>query len=168
MTRTQIRTTKMCPQRPVRGMARWTLLGLVAAALVGAGLWYGLQSSKPIPAAKRDPLPGVMSEAERLEYVKKHVRVEGLTVDTDRKPASDEVVPGLLRVKGEVQNDGPREVEKVVLWILPKDAEGNVLGAHFENVVNKGGAFKPGQKRSFSFTIPDKKAFEGAFDTELR
>lgn len=109
-----------------------------------------------------------MTEAERIAYVKEFVKVEELKMGPDKKPDSEEPVPGLLRIEGEVVNAGSRSVDRVIFAFYPKGQDGEVLSAHFEDVVRKGGGLKPGQRRSFRFTIPDKKAIDKAFGHELR
>lgn len=160
--------------RTQRGGARtWTLLavgivvlGIVGATLLGPRTPADDGQGPPVETAEAEP--GPMTEAERVAYVKGFVRVDGLEIGPDMGPSGDTRVPGLLRVKGSVVNAGERAVDKVVLTVFPQDAGGEVIAVHVEDVAKKGGPLGPGQTRAFAFTIPDKKAFEGAFDYELR
>ncbi len=143
------------------------LVGLAA----GAGLaWRAMQDSGPeaaIESAAED-LTSEMTDEERGEYLKKFGAVDDLKIVPDTKPDSDDVVPGLMRVVGTVRNNGPRRLHKAFVYIYPKDAQGEVLGSHVENVIKKGGPLAPGESRDFRFLIPDKKAFEGEFGHSLR
>lgn len=162
-------TAKISSARRRRGGVRTVVLFAVGLVLLGLAGW--MMTRRPPPAEA----PGVeqtpkrpMSEEERIAYVQSFVRIEGLVVGPDLRPDSDEAVKGLLRVEGEVLNAGEREVDRVFLEVFPMDVEGEVLSAHVQNVIRKGGALAPGQRRSFRFTIPDKKAFEGRFEHGLR
>lgn len=162
---------------PRRGAARAGGIAIVLALAAGGAYLYlaaGDVSApvEPDPGAGEgrdaDSPRGPMTEAERVAYVKRHVKVEGLRIGPDLQPDGETPVPGLLSVQGEVVNGGERAVSKVILTVLPKDAKGEVLSAHVEDVAKKGPALGPGDRREFRFTIPDKKSFEGDFGYELR
>lgn len=163
-------TSQRTPSPPRRGSAKTTVLVLVvllAAGAFGAYMMFSPEVSNPqvkLPEVKEGP----MSEEERVAYVKAHVILEGLQILPDTKPDSDEPVPGLLRVKGEVENQGEQALEKLMVAVYPRDAAGEVVAAHMEDVLNKGPDLKPGARRDFSFTIPDRGTADGDFDHELR
>lgn len=158
--------------RTQRGGAKSAVLLVLGIVALG-GLGYSMlgreapKTTSPLHQAEQKAEPGQMSEVERSAYVKAHVRVAGIEVTPDTDPDGNPV-PGLLRVSGQVSNDGERGVHKVVFTMLPKDADGEILSAHVADLAKKGGELKPSEVRDFAFTIPDKKAFEGAFDYDLR
>ncbi|MEL6190090.1 MAG: FxLYD domain-containing protein [Myxococcota bacterium] len=157
------------PRPRRRGLARTLLLVTLGAGLLVLAAWLMSSGSPPPVAPAEGPPPqGPMTEEERLAYIRAFVRIDGLAIGPDLRPDSDEPVPGLLRVQGEVVNEGEREIERVFLEVFPMDDAGAVLAAHVEDVVRRGGALEPGQRRAFRFTIPDKKAFTGRFDHGLR
>ena len=108
----------------------------------------------------------MMSEEERVEYLKTGLQVEGFNVGPERKPGTEETVPGLLRVEGTIKNVGDRAVHVAHLFVLTKDDEGKVLSTFQQNVLERG-ALEPGQARSFRFRIPDRPKYKG-FDFQLR
>jgi hypothetical protein len=161
-------STTARPRPENRGGARAVVLLVVALGLAIAG-WWLLLRAEPAPAP---PPPtkggGPMSEAERIAYVKEHVTLEAFEVAPDTKPDSDEPVPGLLRVKGEIANRGPRPVSKVVVAVYPRDAAGEVVAAYVEDVLKERSSLEPGAQERFEFTIPDRSTPAGDFARELR
>lgn len=140
---------------------------------VGAVFWAMYQAAKMGPKHDGKTVDaavvveeGEMDEAARLEYVKQFIRVNDLTIGPDLKPDSEEPVPGLLRVSGQVVNSGERSINKVNLFVYPQDDQGEVLGSHIQDVV-VGPALTPGEVRPFKFQIPEKKAFSGQFQHKL-
>jgi len=108
-----------------------------------------------------------MTDEEREAYVREHVRVFDLKVGPDLKPGSDEPVPGLLRVRGKVANEGEETIDTVVVVVLPKNETGKVIAMEQQDVIIDA-PFTPGEVREFSFQIRDRPEFAGAFDHELR
>ncbi len=142
------------------------LVILVGAAALGFYLLRNPKSELPA-VASQDAGPGGMTDEEREAYVKEFVAVSDVKVGPDTKPNSTEEVPGLLRVTGQVRNNGARSVDKIVFSFFPKDDAGAVLGAYVENLA-KTAPLAPGASRPFFFQIPKKPNFNGTFDHQLR
>jgi len=141
----------------------------ILALVVGGGTaaWLTTRSRHEAPAASGPSKPGVMSEEERQAYVAESVRAVDLVVGPDTKPDSDEVVPGLLRVRGKVINEGDLTIDTVVVVMFPKDGAGKVMAMDQQDVIIDA-PFEPGDVREFEFQIRDRPGFSGAFDHELR
>lgn len=109
-----------------------------------------------------------MSEEERKKYVQDHISIDAIDIVPNMKPDGDAPVPGLLEVKGTVMNNGDKEIDRVFLHVFPMDDAGEVIGSHIENVARKGGFLKPGERRDFAFTIPERKEYAGKFNHMLK
>lgn len=146
---------------------------LVILVLGAAGLAYvfyegeAAEAPKQAEAAAEADPNAPMTEEERAEYLRTHVRIEGLEIAPDTKPDSDEPVPGLLRVKGTVTNAGGRRLERIYLAVYPQDDTGEVIGSYVENITAKK-PLDPKQSGDFSFVIPKKKEYAGTFDHAVR
>lgn len=146
------------------------VLVLVLAVLGGGLAWFLVQDdgpSEPAPKADADDPNREMTDEERAAYLPQHVKLEGLTLEPDRRKDTNEVVPGLLRFSGTLVNAGPRRLHKAFVKVFPKDDAGEVLGSFVQNAAAKGGPLAPGESRDFSFTLPDKKGFSGQFGHAL-
>jgi hypothetical protein len=140
---------------------------LLIAAALGLGAWWWLGRSPEPVAPVSKPKPGVMTEEERQAYVREHVRAVDLKIGPDLKPGTDEPVPGLLRVTGKVINEGDETIDAVVVVVLPKNEEGEVMAMDQQDVIIDD-PFEPGEIREFRFQVRDRPGFSGAFDHELR
>lgn len=143
-------------------------ISVLVMVLVLLGLGWWMFAAGPDQVAAPTPVDdGVMTDEEREAYVKEFVRAVDLRIGPDRKPDSDEVVPGLLRVTGKVINEGDETIDTVVVVILPKNAEGKVMAMDQQDVIIDE-PFEPEEIREFHFQIRDRPGFSGAFDHELR
>lgn len=155
-------------RRTRRGAARAPWIAL-ALAVVGGGLAYTLTRPPAPPKFVPPPLPpGAMTEAERLEYVKVHVKVEGLEVGAETRDEGNTVIPGVLLVTGELVNTGDRKLGKAVVALYPKDEAGEVIAAQNQDVLAKRGPLEPGGRRSFSITMPQLPDFGGEMGHGVR
>jgi hypothetical protein len=114
-----------------------------------------------------------LAEQEREEYVRAgKVEIKELKIDPDTKPGLDggvEFVPGLLRVSGQVVNNGDKTVGSARLTVTTYDDANKVLGVYVEDVIKQApGVLGPGESRPFKWQIPDKKGFSGKFDQKLQ
>jgi hypothetical protein len=107
-----------------------------------------------------------MTDDERRAYLAASVTVKDLALRPSLKPGTQEAVPGMLEIAGEVHNGGARPVTSVRLLVYPKDAGGQVLGTFQEELARR--PLAPGESRPFRFLVPEKKEFSGQFDHELR
>lgn len=142
-------------------------VGVLVAGVVLSRSMTEEQVTPEAPRVEKAGAAGPMTEEERLAYLESSVRVRDMAVRATKKPDSEEVVPGLLEVTGVLENQGDRPLEKAVVVVYPKDAAGEVIGGHYENVIIRG-ALQPGESRNFRFAIPDKKEFGGEFTHGLR
>ena len=153
---------------------------IVVLVFVVAGILLGyafFKSSDKVTPKKTPPKltkvdagisPVKMTEEERKAYINDHITVTGLEIAPNMKPGLDEAVPGLLEVRGKVQNNGERKIDRVFLHVFPMNEAGDVISTHIENVAKAGGLLSPGDDRDFKFTIPDKKEFSGKFNHMLQ
>ena len=157
------------------GKALAIVVGGVAVMMFmgGAVVWLTMSrasESPPTPSAVQAKTPAVagkMSEEERVKYIEAHVRVSGLELGPDKMPDRDEVVPGLMRVSGEISNSGSRTIHKVMLAIFPEDKAGKVVGSYYQNIVPPIG-LAPSATHKFKFQIPARSELSGKFKHDLR
>ena len=153
------------------------LIAVVVVLGVGAGVLRYFSTPEPPPASpvklpeKKNVKKAFASDEERRKYIEDFVVVHDLRIDPDTKPQEDggpvEVVPGLLKVHGVVENTGDRDVGEIKLVVFTKTETKEVLGTYIQDIAGKLG-LKAGQRRTFKFEIPDKKAFKGDFAHKLR
>ncbi len=155
-----------------RGMSKPALLAIVCAVLLAGGLAYKFTSAPEEPKVKlpseRAQAPGEMTDEERQEYVKTNVSHHDIELGVDTKPGSDEPVPGLLLVTGEIKNNGDRTLKRLNMNILMEDGKGEVFSSFVENVLRKKGPLAGGKSRKVRFHVPDKKEYKGKFRVLLR
>jgi hypothetical protein len=118
-------------------------------------------------AAVQAEAAAVMSEEQRVAYLEKFVSITEIELVPDTKPDSDEVVPGLFRVKGVVTNRGDQKLDKIMLAVYPENAQGEVIGSYIQNIAGATG-LEPGGTRDFHFQVPEKKEYGGKFRHTLR
>ncbi len=149
-------------------MMRWLLIVVVVLGLGGAAyVWLAPSDEAPSPSSSTEGKSGLMTEDERLEYVKNFVRAVDLEIGPDTKPDSTEPVPGLLRVKGKVINEGDRALDKVVVAIYPKNEDGEVMAVDQQDVIGRPD-LEPEEIREFEFQVRDRPGFSGTFDHALK
>jgi hypothetical protein len=142
-------------------------LGLIIVVVLGAVFFRDVSEPPPAPPQPEPFADGRMSEEERLRYIADHVQLADVAIGPDTEPDSDQPVPGLLRVTGKILNQGDRWIDKAVLVVYPKDAQGEVLAVDQSDVIPKG-RLKAGAVDEFSFQIRDREEFSGDFDFELQ
>lgn len=120
--------------------------------------------------AKTAEIPGLVPEEERAKYIEQFVTTSSVTVKADMVPdgeGGEKRVAGLLRVRGLVKNNGDRPVRPVRLLVTTHADDDKVLGTYLEEIT-VGEPLRAGEQREFTFTIPDKKEFNGKFQHKLR
>ena len=146
---------------------------LIFTGVLGFGAWalttkeHRAPFTGPARVERRPDEPASMTEAERRAYIQQHITLENLDLGPDLKSQDDGPVPGLLRFNGTVRNRGTRILAKADLSVYPHDVRGNVMASYVEEILD-GRGLHPGETRDFSFRIPARPVFTGAFSHRLR
>lgn len=167
-------------------MNRSLLLAGVGVVLLGAGVYVlvGRSAPPPAPVATPSPTPtepgrpGTVTDEERAAYIAEHVVASDVRLVPDTHVEGDagvRTVPGLMRVEGTVVNNGPSFVKpvhiRVNLWgeYTPDGGapEEDVIASYLQEVTGTR-PLEPGVPRTFQFTIPEKKAWNGKLTFKLQ
>lgn len=155
------------------------IIAIGGCLLFGGGLWYWATHARVSPqtvddvagritntAAGDAAKAALMTDEERRAYIREHVVASDIEVGADTKEGENGEtmpVPGLLRARGRVTNNGTRPVTPVTLQLLLLGKDGaEVIGAYVEDV-SGGKRLEPQATRDFQFTLPDKKEWGGTF-----
>lgn len=149
-------------------------LGVLSAAALALGVYAThFEGSQDAPAggmgavATTAAMAKVMSDADRSAYLDAYVHLGGLEAGPKLAPDGKTPAPGLLEVKGEIENRGEETLDRLTIMILPLDARGEVMGAYPEDIA-RAEPLAAHEKRTFSLVIPAREGFSGQLRHKLQ
>ncbi|MBK8014038.1 MAG: hypothetical protein IPK13_22160 [Deltaproteobacteria bacterium] len=151
-------------------------LGVLSAAAVALGVYATLSEPSESAGPERTKLGTVgstektasrMSDEERMAYLDQNVTLGGLEASPKFAPDGKTPAPGLLDVKGEIENRGEETLDRLTIMILPLDDDGQVMGAYPENIT-RASPLGAHEKRAFNLVIPAREGFSGRLRHKLQ